>query len=325
MTFGINTTKSAKRNIAYLMINLFEITNYRIDTSQFANHLHDVIVMDFADEFANFVGAKYACPLSSATSAIFLCLSLEPPTTITTPSIMPPVVANAILLAGHNIQFNDDVDWVGEPYVMHQFDACKIVDSAQAVRRNQFHEYDDNDLMIFSFYPTKPVGSIDGGMVVSNNKDVIDKLKVLSMNGMSSDISSWDRKVVQPGWKMYLNSVQAYVARKNLRTLAARQQKLQGVRDRYNKAFGYENTSDHLYRIHVKDNIQFVKNMRAEGIICGIHYHALHLMDCYRQDIDLPHSERESKTTISIPFHHNLTDTEIKEVIQKVLPYVIKI
>ena len=65
---------------------------------------------------------------------------LDKNTTVNLPSVIPPVVANAILTSGNQIFFIDDVDWVGDSYVLHEFEDYKIVDSAQKLQRNQFKE-----------------------------------------------------------------------------------------------------------------------------------------------------------------------------------------
>ena len=49
------------------MIKLFHINNYDINTSRFSNLLHDDVVNEFEQNFANYVGAKYACSINSAT------------------------------------------------------------------------------------------------------------------------------------------------------------------------------------------------------------------------------------------------------------------
>ena len=166
------------------MINLFHLNDHIIDTSKYSNLLHDNIVTEFEDTIKDYVGAKYAVSFNSATSAIFLAL-LEKNITLKVPSMIPPVVLNAIMTSGHKYTFSDDVDWVGDSYTLHDFGDYKIVDSAQKLMKNQFiEECDDDDLMVFSFYPTKPIGSCDGGMIVSNNIEKILHLKSLALNGM---------------------------------------------------------------------------------------------------------------------------------------------
>ena len=59
------------------MIQLFKVSNHKIDTSKFSNLLHDNVVEEFEKTIADYVGAKYACSVNSATSALHLaCLAL---------------------------------------------------------------------------------------------------------------------------------------------------------------------------------------------------------------------------------------------------------
>ncbi len=305
------------------MIKLLHVNDYVIDTNMFNPLLNDKIVEEFEQKIADFVGAKYACSLNSATTAIFLCLYEKLPMMVSIPSILPPVVANAILCAGHAVGFRDDVDWVGESYPLCYFKDYKIIDSAQQIYKNQFKEQaEDDDIMIFSFYPTKPVGSSDGGMVVSNDKDKIDRIRILSRNGMSLEDNSWERKIILPGWKSYMNSIQAYIANENFKKLPEKTERFEEIKHQYNQAFGLNNTSNHLYRIRVKDNQSFISKMREKGIQCGVHYKALHLMDCYSTGQELKKSEKEEKITASIPFHELLTKAEIEKVIEEVKEHV---
>lgn len=303
------------------MIPLFNIPNYIIDTSKFSNLLHDSIVSKFERKFANYVGADYACSINSATNAIFLCLSRSSyeNETINVPSIIPPVVLNAIIRSDNHIEFNDKVDWVGNSYILHTYDDYKIIDSAQKVERDQFTtEANDEDLMIFSFYPTKPIGGSDGGMIVSNDKNKIERLRSLTMNGMSSDINNWDRTIEMAGWKMYMNSIQAYIANENLKLYDDKLNRLRDIRKMYNTEFGLYNTSNHLYRIHVDYNKRALAQLKDCGIASGIHYTCTHNHIVYSTGDKCPKSEIESTTTLSIPFNEALTDGEISYIINKV-------
>ena len=133
------------------MFSLFNIPDYIIDTSKFSHHLHGDIVDEFESNFKNYVGAKYACSINSATNAIFLAL-LHKNTIVNLPSMIPPVVCNAVLTSGNKINFVDNTEWVGDSYILQDFGEYKIIDSAQKVKKNQFEEEaNDEDLIIFSF------------------------------------------------------------------------------------------------------------------------------------------------------------------------------
>jgi perosamine synthetase len=305
------------------MIQLFNLNNYVIDTSKYSNLLHDNIVTKFEDTIANYVGAKYAVTFNSATSAIFLAL-LDKNSTITVPSMIPPVVLNAIITSGNKHAFNDDINWVGDSYVLHGFDDYKIVDSAQKLEKDQFKkECNPNDLMVFSFYPTKPVGSSDGGMIVSDDLEKITYLRELALNGMSYADNNWERKIKFAGYKMYMNSIQCDIALQNFGLYEDKLDKLRIVKDIYNNELNYSNTSNHLYRINVTNRDEFINEMKNNSIITGIHYNAAHLNEVYRLDnVICPLTEINALQTVSIPFNEMLTLSEIKTILTIVKKYV---
>ncbi len=302
------------------MINLFHINNYTVNTNGYKNLLHDPIVNEFEQKIAAYVGAKYAVGVNSATSAIFLSL-LNKKVTVNIPSVIPPVVLNAIITSGNRYSFNDNVSWVGDSYVLHNFGNYKIIDSAQKLQKNQFkYECNDSDLLIYSFYPTKPVGSCDGGIIVSNDKNKINFIRELSFNGMSYAENNWDRKIKMPGYKMYMNSIQAEIALKNFLKYENKLKYLQTIKEKYNKAFRIENTSNHLYRIQVKNRNKIQAQLFDKKITTGIHYNALHLNPVYslNKKWNLPNSELIDKTTLSVPFHEKLSKKEIDYIIKNI-------
>ena len=301
------------------MIQLFNVNNHTIDTSEFSNLLHDKIVTDFEKEFASYVGAKYACSVNSATNAIFLCM-LNKDVIVKIPSMIPPVVANAIITSGNKVEFYDDTDWVGHSYVLHTFKDYKIVDSAQKLEPNQFmKECNPNDLMIFSHYPTKPLGGADGGMVVTDDYKKHKWMKEAVLNGMTYADNNWERGISFPGYKFYMSSIQAKIIMNNFKNFNKKMRSLGNLVDIYNKEFGYENTSKHLYRIEVLDNEKFIENMKRDGIICGIHYPALHQNPIYgNKTIKLSKSEKSQRRTVSLPMNEKLSFNETEYIIDKV-------
>jgi len=306
------------------MISLFNVEDHQIDTRDFAHLLHDKVVTEFEEEFADYVGAGYACSANSATSLITLAL-WNKGVTVTIPSLMPTVVPNAIVRSGNYLNFRDDTRWVGNVYRLHAFNAYSIYDSAQQVERDLFKiEASPEDLMIFSFYPTKPVGSCDGGMIVSDDREKIDWFRRAVMGGSTPSNNSWDRELMFPGWKMHMNSIQAHIAQKNLRRLEAKNERLIEIRRAYNMGFNKDNKSNHLYRINVKDRDEFIKLMKEQHIPCGIHYQACHLHPVYnahKEQATFEHfkkSKKDAKTTASIPFHENLTDENVEYIIEQV-------
>jgi dTDP-4-amino-4,6-dideoxygalactose transaminase len=306
------------------MIQLFNINTHKIDTSEFSNLLHDDVVIKFERVIAEYVGAKYACSVNSATNAIFLSL-LNKNITVDLPSMIPPVVANAIITSGNKINFIDDVDWVGHSYILHQFDDYKVVDSAQKLEKNQFQrECNPQDLMIFSFYPTKPLGGSDGGMIVTDDYEKYRWFKEAVLNGMVYAENNWERGISFPGYKMYMNSIQAKILMNNFVKFEKKMGVLNNLVNTYNRELGYNNSSQHLYRIEVVYNKKFLEKMNKAGIICGIHYPALHLNSIYNDGNSkgCDKSKKVEHRTVSLPMNEKLTFFELEYVIDKVKEYI---
>ena len=306
------------------MIQLFHINNHTIDTSQFSNLLHDEIVIEYEKEIANYVGAKYACAINSATNAIFLIFKMEEflnPRKITIPSIIPPVVANAIITSGNIVRFNDDVDWVGDSYILHKFRKFKVIDSAQKLEPQQFRkECEPDDIMFFSHYPTKPLGGTDGGVIVTDDYNKYKWMKEAVLNGTTFAENNWERGISFPGYKFYMNSMQAKIVMNNFKSFNQKMKVLGKLVNIYNKEFGYENKSKHLYTIEVLDNEKFIQNMKDAGIICGIHYPALHKNPIYNNGLQFncPKSEKLEKRTVSLPMNESLSFLETEYIVDKV-------
>ena len=304
------------------IIKLSHIPNHIIDTSQFDNMLHGSIVKEFENNFCSYVGADFGVSLNSATNAIhLLCkMYLKAETDIIDlPTLIPPVVCNAIKTAGVNFNFVDYIKWVGRDFKLFDKNGFYIIDSAHRVDRNQFTEYEDNDLVYYSFYPTKTNAGCDGAMIVSNDKSKIDLIRQMTFNGMSQEANNWERKQTMIGYKMYMNSLQAYIANENLKRLDEKKERLAEVRAIYNAEFGLNNTSEHLYRLNRENRIELILKAKEQGITLGIHYDCCHLNPIFNQThLSLPSSEAEAKTTVSIPYHEKLSKQDIDKIIKLV-------
>lgn len=305
------------------MIKLFDIPNHVIDTSKFSNLIFDKVVTEFEEAFAKYVGAKYAVAVNSATNAIFLSLkSLGKPVTCSIPSLITTRFLNAIEMAGCKYKFTDVTNWVGSNYWLSYEHDSIIIDSAQEVEPGSCARFHKGVLVIYSFYPTKPVGGICGGMIVSNDKERIDWIRQAAHFGekLSENTNSWESSTDFKGYQMFMGTIPAYVAFENFKRYDEKRARLAYIADRYSAALNnvVTNKSKHLFRIRTKNNDQFVKDMYKKDIVCGIHYKPAHLNKLYGSDEHLLMSEIDGREVVSIPFHEKLTDKEIDIVIKEV-------
>lgn len=302
------------------MIQLFRKYDVEIKTSVYSHMLHDERVTWFEDAFKEYVGGKYAVGVSSATNAIYLLAKYLKPYKPSIPSVLPPVVANALLQASEYNSFTlvDNVDWVGKRYTLWETGDIRVIDSAQEVIPGLLGA-EKNYAYVYSFYPTKPLGGCDGGMIVTDNKDLYNWLRLAVMNGTTQSTNSWSREVQFAGWKMYMNSIQADILYQRLQGLDEELKVIRKIRQAYNSRFDLQNTSSHLYLLSVNNGDEAREWMHDQGITCGKHYTPLHLIPTYssHKDIPLPLSEAHNIHTISIPLHSDLTEEEIAKVMDE--------
>lgn len=290
-------------------------------------------VREFEEDFAEFIGAKHAIAVNSCTSALFLSLLCEnrirydlpfcvTESEVKLPSMTVPVVANAIIQTGAKLAFVDNVSWVGKDYQLEPF---RVWDSAHLVDPGQYKKYNNpKALVCFSFYPTKTICGIEGGMIAVDDDEMAAWLKKARWYGRDSGDSkiknSWEYKIEFPGWKMNMTDMQAAIAHCGLNKFSKHEEILQSIVWHYNDAFELKNDSHYLYRINVAERDSFIEWMKERKIECGVHFWPLHCQPAYTQ---FPREEMTltnacALTTVSLPLHPLLTSSDLKYIVEMV-------
>lgn len=285
------------------------------------------VVFEFEKELARYVGSKYVVAVDSCTSALFLSLKYEVEhglKKVSIPSMTVPLVANACLEAGLHIKFNGQTDWVGSVY---NIIGSNVVDSAHQLQKGQYKDFKGKQLC-FSFYPTKTIGSADGGAIATDDETFANWARSASIYGRNQKASSgnsWDYDIKMVGYKRHYTNIQAAICLEQLRRLDKTNAKRQRIANIYNRALGYKNKSDYLYRINVPDRDRFIQYTKQNGIECGVHFKPLHLMAPFK---DIPMLKKDKvrvemvyKKTVSLPFYDTMTDEEVNKVIDVVKKY----
>jgi len=325
-------------------MNLFNIPRPTINFNKIPNLLHGPAVGYLEKKFAEFVGAKYAVAANSESSLIYLTFKhLYPSLKVTVPACIPPVVPAHLINAGATVllRYTCPDDWVGRNYYLCDTYGISIIDSAQHVVPNIYADRNppqsSADIMLFSFYPTKPLGGLEGGMFVTNDKIAADGMRSLVNYGCdpSENTPSWQRQWMRCGYKMYMTPYQAEVILKRLRSFNNDMAHLDEVRTQYTeKLLGYDmapsNTeSYHLFRIRPSGWRGAARSLQEElaraGVPTGIHYDALPAATSPRfmekiitfdsDWADDSLTDDYQSTWLSIPFHSALTSNQITLVI----------
>jgi len=172
----------------------------------------------------------------------------------------------------------------------------------------------------FSFFPSKNLGGIgDGGMIVTNDEEVYDRIKIVRNHGADP---KYYHKLV--GGNFRLDPIQAAALLVKLphldewskgrrRNAAYYDERFAGtdVNTPYISADCMSIYNQYVVRVPRRDDV--VADLKKNGIGCAIYYPVpIHLQECFRhlgyKEGDFPEAEKAAKEVLAIPIYPELTD-----------------
>jgi perosamine synthetase len=199
----------------------------------------------------------------------------------------------------------------------------------------------------FSFYANKTMTTGEGGMAVTDDENLADRMRRMSLHGLSRDAwnrysggASWDYRIIAPGYKYNLTDIASAIGIHQLERAEAMRQEREMLAYRFSEAFSDLEQLDvppdpsdrvhswHLYPIRLRlerlsvDRNEFIELLRAAGIGYSVHWRPLHLHPYYesfgwRPD-DLPVASAVWKRLISLPLFPGMAEEEQDSVIATV-------
>ena len=222
-----------------------------------------------------------------------------------------------------------------------------IEDAAQAIGS----EYRDDrracsmgTIGCLSFFPSKNLGCLgDGGMVVTNDPDLAERIRILRVHGSQP---KYYHKLI--GGNFRLDTIQAAVLNVKLNYLDGWTKRRQENADRYQSLFqqsglvqkGKVQLPEPVYRdsgimhyhiynqfvLRVERRDDLIAHLKQKGIGAEIYYPVpFHLQECFRylghKAGDFPESERAANETIAIPIYPELTMAQQTEVVEAIASF----
>jgi aminotransferase EvaB len=322
----------------------------------------------FERDMASYVGVSGGVGVNSGTDAIYIALAAAGVTAddevITVPNTAVPTVA-AIQILGARPVFVDirdddflmDVDQIESAITprtkaivpVHLYGQCVDLDPLMEIaKRHGLKVIEDcaqaqgslyknrrsgsiGTASTFSFYPTKLLGGYgDGGMVLSDDEDVISLARSLRFYGMEKTYYA-----ERHGYNSRLDEVQAAILALKLPRIDGWIGRRRDIANRYRQGFdgsglrlpkenSYGRHAYHLFVVETADNRDDVlARIEARGLKCGVQYRwPIHLMRGY-QDLgyragQFPVAEKKAERIFSLPIYPHLKDGEVDEVIEVV-------
>ncbi|HEX5360475.1 MAG TPA: UDP-4-amino-4-deoxy-L-arabinose aminotransferase [Fluviicoccus sp.] len=199
---------------------------------------------------------------------------------------------------------------------------------------------------IFSFHAIKNMTCAEGGMLVTDDDALAERVRRLKFHGLGADAfdrASQGRKpqaqVIEPGFKYNLTDINAAIALVQLKRLDALNARRAELAERYLKRLAHlpveplglpahpQRHAWHLFILRIDpercglDRDAFMQGLQARNIGSGIHFIACHLHAYYRQRfpaVSLPNSEWNSTRLCSIPLFPDMTAADQDRVVDAI-------
>ena len=203
-----------------------------------------------------------------------------------------------------------------------------------------------SEATVFSFYATKTIATGEGGMVVSRNAELLQRIRTMRLHGINRDVfdrytstaPKWYYEVVAPGYKYNMPDTAAAMGIHQLRKAQRFLDKRRSIAQRYDAGLAglplatpfVANPLDvhswHLYIIQLElesltiDREQFIELMAESGIGCSVHFIPLHLQPYWRDRYQLtpesfPVATKVYRRAVSLPIYTRMTDADVERVI----------
>lgn len=339
-------------------------------------------VSEFEELIANYCNTKYAVAFSSGTAALHAAVyaaGISVGDEVITTPITFAADGNCILFMGGTVKFADvkldthnvdpkkilekinsrtkaiiAVDYTGQPCdvdtinaIAKEHDLVVIQDAAHSIGA----EYKGKkvggltDLTTFSFHPVKTITTGEGGMVLTNNVDYYEKLKMFRTHGITKNPEKlrrnegdWYYEMQHLGYNYRITDFQCALGISQFKKLDKFIERRRDISKIYNKAFDgipeivtpYEkkdvSSAHHLYVIQL--NLEKLKvgrkrifdALRSENIGVHVHYIPIHLQPYYQKTFgykkgDFPIAENFYEKAITLPLFPRMSEKDVDDVI----------
>ena len=337
----------------------------------------------FENSFRDLTGSKYAIGVSNATAALQLSLKslkIGKDDEVIIPDMTFVATANAVLFTGAtpilaDINFEDlnisvesikknmssktkaiiPVHFAGKSCNMKeirkiakQYRVKIIEDCAHAVgtKFGNTHVGNFGEAGCFSFYPTKNLTTIEGGMIITNSFKTAQYIMKSRNHGISRTLKErfsggfpWDYEIFEMGYNFRLDEIRSCLGvnqlkrikkMNKLRRMAADYYttNLRSIKGIITPKLNEKSHSWHLYIIKIQKEFgisrdELFKKLLANGVRTSVHYKPLHKFSLYKKMCKkygkLANSSKAYKEILSLPLYPGITKKEQDYVIKQII------
>ncbi len=200
----------------------------------------------------------------------------------------------------------------------------------------------------FSFYANKTITTGEGGMAVTHDAELAERMRLMSLHGLSNDAwerysggRSWDYRIIAPGYKYNLTDIAAGIGIHQLARAEQMRRHREDIALRYVEELGSVEEVElpakdvnrihswHLFPIRLRlerlliNRNEFIEKLKQSDVGCSVHWRPLHLHPYYQETFhwrpeDFPVATALWERLISLPIFPGMLDNELEHVIQTV-------
>lgn len=200
----------------------------------------------------------------------------------------------------------------------------------------------------FSFYANKTITTGEGGMAVTNDRSLAERMRIMCLHGLSHDAwerydttASWDYRILAPGFKYNMTEIAAALGIHQLTRAEEMREARERIALRYREGFvdvdevqlpPFSEDRVHAWhllpmRLHLEhltiDRNAFIAELKSADVGCSVHWRPLHLHPYYSERFgwapeDFPVATNEWQRLVSLPIFPSMTGDECDYVIRTV-------
>jgi len=325
----------------------------------------------FESDFSKYTKAKYAIAVSNCTAALHLslkALGIKEKDEVIIPDLTFVADANAILacnakpiivdinknnffLSISNLKKNITKKTKAIIPVHIYGQVCNIDEVLDIARTNNLKVVEDcahaigtfhkskhvgtiGNTGCFSFYPTKNITTAEGGMVITNSKNIADKIRQLRSHGMLKSLKRrytngypWVFDIVEPGYNYRLDEIRCALGISQLRRVAKINRMRKTAASYYHSKLqnipgiilpdlvSDKSHSYHLYTIRITKSFgmsrnQLFKKLKQAGIRTTVYWMPIHEFTAYSKHVKKSNIKTTSKIydeILSLPLFPNIS------------------
>lgn len=321
-------------------------------------------VEEFERSFSKYIGVRNAVATSSGTTALHLslvALGIGEGNNVLVPSLSFIAVANAVTYTGAEPIFVDSQSeyWCIDPskieekidsqtkavIVVHLYGhPCDMDEIMRIAEDHKLHVIEDcaeahgaeykgrkvgsfGITSCFSFFGNKIITTGEGGMCLTNNEELADKMRILSNYGMNPNKKYWHDII---GFNYRMTNLQAALGVAQLKKINRLITKKRQIATTYNKLLQdlspvtpapespWAKSVYWLYSVLVTKALRdkVIEYLERKGIETRPFFYPLHTLPPYKRGLIFPVAEELSARGLNLPSGPQLSENQIEEVVE---------